>query len=77
MIGKDLFRVLKERSGPNFSSFAREKMTVMAGDITRGDMGLTDAKLKEEMLSHLDVIVNLAATTNFDERYINITTCRL
>ena len=56
--------------GANFGSFVREKMTVMAGDITREDLGLDDLKLKEEMLSEIDVIVNLAATTNFDERFV-------
>ena len=49
-------------------------MMVMTGDITREDLGLKNAKLKEEMLSQLDVIVNLAATTNFDERYLMIIT---
>ncbi|PON84334.1 Fatty acyl-CoA reductase [Trema orientale] len=69
VIGKDLFRVLKEKLGANFNSFVREKVSVMAGDITSEDLGLKDLNLKEEMLSQLDVIVNLAATTNFDERY--------
>ncbi|KAL5579886.1 hypothetical protein UlMin_012328 [Ulmus minor] len=69
ILGKDLFRLLKEKMGANFNSLAAEKLTVVAGDISREDLGLKDANLREEMLSNLDVIINLAATTNFDERY--------
>ncbi|XP_048444880.1 fatty acyl-CoA reductase 3-like isoform X2 [Pyrus x bretschneideri] len=51
------------------NSIISEKLTVVPGDISREDLGLNDSSLREEMLSHIDVIVNLAATTNFDERY--------
>ena len=69
MIGKDLFRVLKQKMGENFESFISEKITVVPGDITFKDLGINDPNLKEELLRDVDVIVNLAATTNFDERY--------
>lgn len=69
VIGKDLFKVLKQKMGANFNSFISEKVSVVAGDITYEDMGIKDASLKEELFMDIDVIVNLAATTNFDERY--------
>ncbi|XP_062083102.1 fatty acyl-CoA reductase 3-like [Humulus lupulus] len=69
IINKDLFKVLKEKMGGNFNTFVREKICVMAGDITLEDLGVEDLNLREEMFSQLDAIVNLAATTNFDERY--------
>ncbi|KAM1100211.1 hypothetical protein FF1_006660 [Malus domestica] len=69
IIGKDLFRVLKEKWEAGMNSIISEKLTVVPGDISREDLGLNDSSLREEMLSHIDVIVNLAATTNFDERY--------
>lgn len=47
-----------------------EKLTVVPGDISKEDLGLEDSDLREEILSQVDVIVNLAATTNFDERYV-------
>lgn len=72
MFGKDLFRVVKEKYGPNFSSLISEKVTVVPGDITCEDLGVMDSDLKEQMWSQIDVIVNLAATTNFDERFISI-----
>lgn len=65
-----MFRVLKEKSGSQFNSIISEKITLVPGDISREDLGLHQySNLREEMLSELDVVINLAATTNFDERY--------
>ncbi|GAB4859757.1 hypothetical protein Ancab_011235 [Ancistrocladus abbreviatus] len=69
VIGKDLFGVLKQKMGANFNSFISEKVTVVAGDIAYENLGIKDPNLKEEILRDIDVIVNLAATVNFDERY--------
>lgn len=40
------------------------------GDISSEDLGLKDSNLKEELWNELDIIVNSAAATKFDERYI-------
>ncbi|XP_045829436.1 fatty acyl-CoA reductase 3-like [Trifolium pratense] len=69
IIGKDLFRILKEKLGTNFTTFLSEKLTLVPGDISLEDLGLEDSILKEEIYNQTDVIVNLAANTNFDERY--------
>ena len=69
MLGKDLFRVLKQKMGANFESFISEKIMVVPGDITCKNLGIKDPKLNDELFRDIDVIVNLAATTNFDERY--------
>ncbi|XVF05199.1 hypothetical protein REPUB_Repub05bG0151300 [Reevesia pubescens] len=69
IIGKDLFKVLKEKCGKNFSSLISEKITLIPGDISHEDLGVKDFNLVEEMMKEVDVVVNLAATTNFDERY--------
>ncbi|KAK6235168.1 hypothetical protein QUC31_018917 [Theobroma cacao] len=69
IIGKDLFKVLKEKYGKNFSSFISEKITLIPGDISHEDLGVEDSNLVQEMCREVDVVVNLAATTNFDERY--------
>ncbi|XP_071711120.1 alcohol-forming fatty acyl-CoA reductase-like [Rutidosis leptorrhynchoides] len=68
-VGKDLFKVLKEKHGTNFENFLSEKVTMVAGDITFEDLGIQDSSLKAEMCRDIDVVVNVAATTNFDERY--------
>ena len=67
-----MFKLLKEKLGPNFSSFVSEKLVLVPGDISCEDLGLKDSILREEIISQTDVIVNLAATTNFDERYLYI-----
>ncbi|KAI4322400.1 hypothetical protein L6164_022101 [Bauhinia variegata] len=69
IIGKDLFKFLKEKLGANFNSFISEKLTLVPGDISCEDLGLKDSILRDEILNQTHVIVNLAATTNFDERY--------
>lgn len=69
IIGKDLFKCLKENLGANFTTFLSEKLTLVPGDISLEDLGLEDSILKEEIHNQIDVIVNLAANTNFDERY--------
>lgn len=70
IIGKDLFRLLKENLGANFIPLILEKCTLVPGDISLEDLGVEDSILKEEIYNQTDVIVNLAATTNFDERYV-------
>ncbi|CAI9094562.1 OLC1v1030322C1 [Oldenlandia corymbosa var. corymbosa] len=66
---KDLFRVLKKKHGPNFSALIAQKITVVHGDISRVNLGVEDLNLFEEMRNEVDIVVNLAATTSFDERY--------
>ncbi|KAF5770101.1 putative alcohol-forming fatty acyl-CoA reductase [Helianthus annuus] len=68
-VAKDLFNILKEKHGANLQSFLSEKVTPVAGDITYENLGVKDSGLIEEMWGNIDVVVNVAATTNFDERY--------
>ncbi|MED6129017.1 hypothetical protein PIB30_103606, partial [Stylosanthes scabra] len=70
IIGKELFRLLKESLGANFNSFVSEKLSVVPGDISQEDLDLKDSILRDEIYNQTDVIVNIAATTKFDERYI-------
>ncbi|KAL9673937.1 hypothetical protein QQ045_030201 [Rhodiola kirilowii] len=69
ILGKDLFRVVKEKYGKEFNTIISEKVIPVAGDISCDDMGVHNPGLLEDMAKEVDIIVNLAATTNFDERY--------
>ncbi|XP_050212535.1 fatty acyl-CoA reductase 3-like [Mercurialis annua] len=70
LLGKDLFRVVREKWGSNLNSFIAEKIVLVPGDIACDvGLGVKDPDLRDDMCRDLDVIVNLAATTNFDERY--------
>ena len=42
----------------------------MPGDISQEDLDLKDSILGDDICNQTEVIVNLAAITNFDERYI-------
>lgn len=67
--------MLKENHGAEFNSFISKKATLVPGDISQADLNLKDAVLMEEICTQTDVIVNLAATTNFDERYLCVRLC--
>ncbi|WJX50076.1 alcohol-forming fatty acyl-CoA reductase [Trifolium repens] len=69
ILRKDLFKLLKENLGAKFNSFISEKLTLVPGDISHEDFNLKDSNLLKELYDQTNVIVNLAATTNFDERY--------
>nr|ACJ83307.1 unknown [Medicago truncatula] len=69
ILRKDLFKLLKENHGAKFNSFISEKVTMVPGDISQENFNLKDSNLLQELYNKTDVIVNLAATTNFDERY--------
>ncbi|KAF3776469.1 Fatty acyl-CoA reductase 3 [Nymphaea thermarum] len=69
VLKKDLFRVLKEKHGSGFESFFWSKVSPVVGDIAMEGLGMVDACVQEEISRDVDVIVNVAATTSFDERY--------
>lgn len=66
----DLFRVLRDQLGEDFDSFISSKIVVIPGDVSLNNFGLKDEKLMSKMLEEINVVVNFAASTKFDERYI-------
>lgn len=68
ILGKELFRVLRDKHGADFDSFVSQKVVAVAGDVTSEKLGVKDFKLTEEMCNETEIILNSAATTNFDER---------
>ncbi|CAH9138122.1 unnamed protein product [Cuscuta epithymum] len=69
VLGKELFTVLKEKYGERWNGLVSERVKVVAGDISLEDLGIKDSNLLDLLWREVDVVVNLAATTNFDERY--------
>ena len=61
--------MLKEKWGGDLKTLISEKIYLVPGDISSPNMGLKDSNLLEEMKNQVEIIVNFAATTNFDERY--------
>lgn len=65
----DLFRVLRDKLGKDFDSFISEKVVAVV-DVSLESLGLKDnINLQNEMFEEIDVIVNCAASTKFDERF--------
>ena len=71
VIGAELFGLLREKyGGEGFDLLIEDKIVPLAGDITREDLGL-DAPTLRHLAKNMDVIVNIAATTNFYERQLD------
>uniref|UniRef100_A0A3Q7X2A3 Fatty acyl-CoA reductase n=1 Tax=Cicer arietinum TaxID=3827 RepID=A0A3Q7X2A3_CICAR len=66
---KDLFRLQRDEKGENFGTFISEKVVVVVGDVSLEMLGVKDAKMREDMLKEINIIVHSAATTRFDERF--------
>ncbi|XP_024009573.1 probable fatty acyl-CoA reductase 4 isoform X3 [Eutrema salsugineum] len=70
VLEKDLFRVLRNDIGDaSLNDLVMEKVVPIPGDISIDNLGLKDSNLLEHMWNEIDIVVNVAATTNFDERY--------
>ncbi|URE35254.1 fatty acyl-CoA reductase [Musa troglodytarum] len=66
---KDLFKVLRDKHGDGFHPFVASKLFPVAGDIVREDLGIQDSNLREKLWKEVGIVVNVAATTSFDDRY--------
>ncbi|XP_028555399.1 fatty acyl-CoA reductase 3 [Dendrobium catenatum] len=69
VITKELFDVLKKKHGNDFDSFISKKVHPIKGDIIHENLGIEDYNLREMLWKEIDIVVNVAATTNFYERY--------
>ncbi|CAA6660696.1 unnamed protein product [Spirodela intermedia] len=67
--GKKVFGVLRQQYEKGFSAFVSEKISPVAGDIACENLGIEDRDLRELLCREVDVVLNVAATTNFFERY--------
>uniref|UniRef100_A0A7N0U4N3 Fatty acyl-CoA reductase n=1 Tax=Kalanchoe fedtschenkoi TaxID=63787 RepID=A0A7N0U4N3_KALFE len=70
ILSKELFVLVKEKWGSDLSTLITGRVAIpVAGDISCEDLGVKEDQLKNEMWNEVDVVVNMAATINFDERY--------
>ncbi|XP_047964501.1 fatty acyl-CoA reductase 1-like [Salvia hispanica] len=69
VVGTELFRVLKEECGEDFESIISSRVVPILGDVGYENFGIVDAQLRQQMWQEINIIVNSAATTRFDERY--------
>ncbi|XP_073367845.1 fatty acyl-CoA reductase 2, chloroplastic-like [Aegilops tauschii subsp. strangulata] len=64
----ELFRYLQEIHGKNYHSFVLSKQVPVVGNFREAYIGIAP-ELAKEIAEEVDVIVNSAANTTFDERY--------
>ena len=62
-----LFKTLQCRYGEEYEDFMDQKITAVVGDITKETLGM-DPLTFTSLTTKLEIIVNSAGTTTFDER---------
>ncbi|KAH7512345.1 hypothetical protein FEM48_Zijuj12G0080800 [Ziziphus jujuba var. spinosa] len=68
IINAELFKRLQKTHGKSYQAFMLEKLVPVVGNVCESAIGLEE-ELAEKMAKEVDVIVNSAANTTFDERY--------
>ncbi|XP_010520001.1 PREDICTED: fatty acyl-CoA reductase 2-like [Tarenaya hassleriana] len=68
VLDAELFKILKEAHGPAYKAFMLSKLVPVTGNICDSDIGL-QSDYAEEIARDVDVIINSAANTTFNERY--------
>ena len=64
VIGTEMFGLLREKHGDGFQQLIQDKVFALPGDIIYENLGL-ETPMLEALAKEIDVIVNIAATTNF------------
>ncbi|KAD3337127.1 hypothetical protein R6Q59_027791 [Mikania micrantha] len=68
IINAELFKSLQQAYGKSYQSFMLSKLVPVTGNVCESNLGL-DEETVDEIAKDLDIIVNSAANTTFDERY--------
>ena len=67
IINAELFKNLKQIHGKSYQAFMLSKLIPVVGNVCETNLGL-DEDAAEFMTREVDVIINSAANTTFDER---------
>ncbi|KAK9286230.1 hypothetical protein L1049_014616 [Liquidambar formosana] len=68
IIDSELFKCLEQIHGKSYKAFMLNKLVPIVGNVCESNLGM-DADSASEIAKEVDVIVNSAANTVFDERY--------
>ncbi|XP_062109769.1 fatty acyl-CoA reductase 2, chloroplastic [Humulus lupulus] len=68
IINTELFKRLQKTYGKSYQAFMLSKLVPVVGNVCDSDLGLS-GNMAETIAKEVDVIVNSAANTTFDERY--------
>ncbi|PKI56354.1 hypothetical protein CRG98_023239 [Punica granatum] len=64
-----IFKRLKELHGEHYADFMMSKLVPVVGNMCEPDLGMPNVELATQIVEEVEVIVNSAASTTFDERY--------
>ncbi|KAL2464809.1 Fatty acyl-CoA reductase 2 [Forsythia ovata] len=68
IINAELFKCLKETYGKSYQAFMLSKLVPVLGNVSEFNLGF-DGDKADVMGKEVDIIINSAANTTFDERY--------
>ncbi|KAL1825173.1 hypothetical protein ACET3Z_011951 [Daucus carota] len=68
IIKTELFKCLREKHGMLFENFILSKLVPVVGDMRKTNIGIEE-EVANRIATEVDVIINSAATTTFDERF--------
>uniref|UniRef100_A0A2N9IRP4 Fatty acyl-CoA reductase n=1 Tax=Fagus sylvatica TaxID=28930 RepID=A0A2N9IRP4_FAGSY len=68
ILASELFKCLEQTHGESFKAFMMRKLVPITGNVCESNLGM-DPYTANEIANEVDVIINSAANTTFDERY--------
>ena len=69
VVDTELFKRLQEIHGKDYHSFVATKLVPVVGDVKEANIGIAP-QLADGIAERVDIIVNSAANTTFDERFV-------
>ncbi|KAK4409065.1 Fatty acyl-CoA reductase 3 [Sesamum angolense] len=72
VLSLELFRVVKEEFDSNGIGRLLEKLVPISGDVSLENLGIIEWRVREEIWREVNIIVNSAGTTKFNERYDDV-----
>ncbi|VAH87293.1 unnamed protein product [Triticum turgidum subsp. durum] len=69
VVDTELFKRLQEIHGDDYHGFITRKLVPVVGDVREANIGIAP-ELADEIAERVDIIVNSAANTTFDERFV-------
>ncbi|XP_022556664.1 fatty acyl-CoA reductase 6, chloroplastic isoform X2 [Brassica napus] len=70
IISSDLFKLLKQMHGSSYEAFMKSKLIPVTGDIGEENLGM-DSETADQISEEIDVIINTAGRTTFDDRLLS------
>lgn len=69
IINAELFKSLQQRYGKSYQAFMLSKLVPVVGNVCESNLGL-DEEITNVIVKDVDIVVNSAANTTFDERFM-------